>query len=302
MSAEEVLAQQGVFKGADGLRALAESEYFWDEQPYSTRLYFGPGAADYLHRDVLRAAVAALSNPLQVRVDGMSDGGFRHPLKVEGTTQLRDGVLGVVVQLPKQIGEMKCWLNDCKTVEQCAESGCALRLATQPQAPQGGGTKSERFQRALNAFGFDGALEQTLKERDHYHEVADDLAYRIEALTQTDIGEHSSSNNPWQNAKDAADEMLATPAPQVGEGVAPEVAILKEQLNACTATLQGYYLSDDVAVQGIARHRLAALLDIWDDGKKPHEYRAYVDGAFESELEDARKYLAAPTETPEAGK
>jgi hypothetical protein len=72
---------------------------------------------------------------------------------------------------------------------------------------------------------------------------------------------------------------------------APEIAILKEQLNACNATLQGYYLSDDVATQGVARHHLAALLDIWDDGKKPHEHRAYVDGAFAHELEEARQYL-----------
>ena len=50
----------GVFKGADGLRKLVDSQPFWDEQSYGTRLYFGPNITDYLHRDVLRAAVEHL--------------------------------------------------------------------------------------------------------------------------------------------------------------------------------------------------------------------------------------------------
>lgn len=60
MSAESVLAAQGVFKGHHGLRGLAECDEFWDGQPYSRRLYYGPGSGDYLHRGVLRAAIAAL--------------------------------------------------------------------------------------------------------------------------------------------------------------------------------------------------------------------------------------------------
>lgn len=59
-TAEQKLMAAGVFKGADGLRKLAECQEFWDEQSYGTRLYFGTGIADYLHRDVLRTAVAAL--------------------------------------------------------------------------------------------------------------------------------------------------------------------------------------------------------------------------------------------------
>lgn len=78
-----------------------------------------------------------------VRVDGIGELGIRLPLKVDGVTALENGVLGVVVELPKQIGEMKCWIHDCKTVDQCAESGCAQRLATQPQAPQGGVTSAQ---------------------------------------------------------------------------------------------------------------------------------------------------------------
>lgn len=56
----ETLRSEGVFKGFDGLEGLAECQAFWDEQPYGKRLYYGSGIADYLHRDVLRAAVRAL--------------------------------------------------------------------------------------------------------------------------------------------------------------------------------------------------------------------------------------------------
>ncbi len=59
---ETALSKQGVFKGAWGLEGLAECQEFWDAQPYGTRLYYGTGIAEYLHRDVLRAAIRALAN------------------------------------------------------------------------------------------------------------------------------------------------------------------------------------------------------------------------------------------------
>tara|TARA_R100000687_G_C6452865_1_gene166176 strand:+ start:5304 stop:5825 length:522 start_codon:yes stop_codon:yes gene_type:complete len=62
-SAEEKLASAGVFKGSAGLRGLVESQEFWDKQPYGTRLYYGDGIADYLHRDVLRSALSLLDAP-----------------------------------------------------------------------------------------------------------------------------------------------------------------------------------------------------------------------------------------------
>lgn len=58
--AEHLLADAGVFKGHDGLRGLAESTAFWERQEYGTRLYYGDGATDYLHRGVLWCAVNAL--------------------------------------------------------------------------------------------------------------------------------------------------------------------------------------------------------------------------------------------------
>ena len=58
--AEHLLADQGVFKGHEGLRGLAECNEFWSKQEYGTRLYWGDGVAAYLHRSVLRAAIRAL--------------------------------------------------------------------------------------------------------------------------------------------------------------------------------------------------------------------------------------------------
>ncbi len=57
---ENVLKSRGVFKGVEGLRGLAESQEFWDKQPYGTRLYYGDGVRDCLHRGVLQIAIAAL--------------------------------------------------------------------------------------------------------------------------------------------------------------------------------------------------------------------------------------------------
>ncbi|QOD65838.1 hypothetical protein HGK82_22365 [Ochrobactrum sp. MT180101] len=41
---------------------------------------------------------------------------------------------------------------------------------------------------------------RSLEERDRYHDVADKLAHAIADRYQSDIGEHSSVNDPWQNA------------------------------------------------------------------------------------------------------
>lgn len=59
-TAEDVLQREGVFKGMGGLRGLAEASEFWEGQMYGTRLYYGPGGGQYLHRSVLQAAIAAL--------------------------------------------------------------------------------------------------------------------------------------------------------------------------------------------------------------------------------------------------
>lgn len=54
------IAAAVIFKGSQGLAGLLNADEFWERQPYGTRLYYGDGIADYLHRDVLRAAVKLL--------------------------------------------------------------------------------------------------------------------------------------------------------------------------------------------------------------------------------------------------
>lgn len=71
-TAEQVLADAGVFAGANGLRGLADCNEFWEQQPYSTRLYFSDKlATDYLHRGVLRSAIKALEAPAGVPAEAL---------------------------------------------------------------------------------------------------------------------------------------------------------------------------------------------------------------------------------------
>lgn len=62
-------------------------------------------------------------------------------------------------------------------------------------------------------------LEKALTERDDYHDMADQLAEQIAAITDQEIGEHSSGNNPWQNAMLAADEWIAKDIRRLTDGV-----------------------------------------------------------------------------------
>lgn len=52
------------------------------------------------------------------------------------------------------------------------------------------------------------ACDQLMTERDNAEEQADALAGCIAGLLGIDIGEHSSGNEPWQNAIDAAEYEL----------------------------------------------------------------------------------------------
>jgi hypothetical protein len=60
MEVGELLTNNGVFKGSHGIEGLLSADAFWEQQPYGTRLYYGDGIADYLHRGVLRSVVTLL--------------------------------------------------------------------------------------------------------------------------------------------------------------------------------------------------------------------------------------------------
>ena len=62
-------------------------------------------------------------------------------------------------------------------------------------------------------------LEEALTDRDDYHDIADQLAEQIAAITEQEIGEHSSGNNPWKNAMLAADEWMAKDIRRLTDGV-----------------------------------------------------------------------------------
>jgi hypothetical protein len=79
----ELLTNNGVFKGAHGIEGLLTADAFWKQQPYGTRLYYGDGNADYLHRGVLRSAVTLLQRlaPPACLVVGHPPEGFSDLLK-----------------------------------------------------------------------------------------------------------------------------------------------------------------------------------------------------------------------------
>ncbi|QGM11144.1 hypothetical protein EIELFIGP_01719 [Stenotrophomonas maltophilia] len=93
----------------------------------------------------------------------------------------------------------------------------------------------------------DRALEGVIDERDRYHEMADDLAGHIAAITGVDIGEHSSANCPWQNAIEAAEEYQ------------PAQAVDLERFRPAVMTALG--LSSP---HGLERETLNELLDLID--------------------------------------
>lgn len=77
----------------------------------------------------------------------------------------------------------------------------------------------------------EAAHTATIIQRDMLHDIADELAERISKITGVEIGEHSSNNDPWMNAKYAADEYLAKP--QVDHfGRTPEMIRFQSDLDA----------------------------------------------------------------------
>lgn len=94
---------------------------------------------------------------------------------------------------------VECVPEEIFTAEQMREYARAA-LATAPTRPTD-----------------DALWDQTLRERDNYHDWADKLANAIAARFNVDIGEHSNVNNPWREALEAIENVGAT-APTMSEG------------------------------------------------------------------------------------
>jgi hypothetical protein len=61
--------------------------------------------------------------------------------------------------------------------------------------------EKERADRAeADAARYDAMADEEIKNRDHYHKMADKLAQAIAEYFDADIGEHSSANCPWREA------------------------------------------------------------------------------------------------------
>ena len=61
MSEELKKYHNNVFKNADCLERFANANDFWNECPYSNRLYFGKGGLDYITRGHIQAAVTDIN-------------------------------------------------------------------------------------------------------------------------------------------------------------------------------------------------------------------------------------------------
>jgi hypothetical protein len=62
----------------------------------------------------------------------------------------------------------------------------------------------------------EAAVLQVIDERDEAIEAADQLADFLADITGAEVGEHSSTNEPWRNAMQAADEYLRSPDYEYG--------------------------------------------------------------------------------------
>lgn len=92
----------------------------------------------------------------------------------------------------------------------------------------------------------DELWDQTLAERDEYHDMADKLADAIADHLLVEIGEHSSSNCPWMRALDA----IQNAAPQASEAARDDVI---EQIAALIGGHTWGDASEEVS-RLIARH------------------------------------------------
>jgi hypothetical protein len=111
---EELLAANGVFKGSHGIEGLLNADAFWEQQPYGTRLYYGDGIADYLHRGVLRSASTLLQQ-------------FSAPAPVVVPVAVADALIKAECALSDVAeGEPECDEGD---PAQWAEQRCAETLA-----------------------------------------------------------------------------------------------------------------------------------------------------------------------------
>ena len=137
----------------------------------------------------------------------------------------------------------------------------------------------------------DALWDQTLRERDRYHEIADLLADLVVTITGAEIGEHSSANSPWDNAIAAAEEWIDD-APRREDAVLAKVAERSEGMYA-----KGAYMAAAMLVRYWGQTTMAGeiIRSLPDDCEKHAEQ-------FDAEaLAPAFPAFAALAATKESG-
>lgn len=107
-------------------------------------------------------------------------------------------------------------------VQECSDEKNGIILLVQEPKPNFTPQAQQVAEAVPNRPSDDKLWDQTLRERDRYHEVADRLAGAIAEYFGADIGEHSSANCPWDEAERVIEEAepyqptaQAAPASQV---------------------------------------------------------------------------------------
>lgn len=189
-------------------------------------------------RQGLRPRWCDVYEALEIAIEALSakpsPGGQGDPV---GTIRDRDGVFEIELS------------ESAHDTDAGALDGRAVYLA----ARQPVGEDDQEYLESL-----DRALEGVIDQRDRYHEIADDLAGHIAAITGVDIGEHSSANCPWQNAIEAAEVYQPAQAVDLGQFRQP----VQDWLDDAQASMEEHGDYDGVFGHAIKEGtRLLALID-----------------------------------------
>ncbi|XTQ92576.1 hypothetical protein ACQR5W_11695 [Xanthomonas sacchari] len=129
-------------------------------------------------------------------------------------------------------------------------------------------------------------VTRLLKERDEAEDMADQLAEQIATITGEEIGEHSSANDPWQNAMLAADKWIADDLSRMFSG-RPEKSAERDQLRA-----EKQQFREEAVRWAEEAGRLKALLH---DAQRDAERYAYLKSRYNPTL----MWLLAERREPE---
>ena len=178
-NAANALEAVGVFKNAEGLEQLLNADTFWEQQPFGTRLYFGDGATDYLHRNVLSAAVALLNRIPDRKLKELTDEQLYKMANVnlwgdidEAVKLARDAIAadrslngGYAPQLlaEKEVSTVVPWLYEAAV--QAADSGSSHAAGMLTLAAQ---LLDERVNEEVTSTAIPVSVESRLPEPKHF--------------------------------------------------------------------------------------------------------------------------------------